>query len=45
VPSGGGTFDASFATPATSRADRLGVVAIVRERSSHRVLGAGSLDP
>jgi hypothetical protein len=45
VPGGGGTFDASFAIPATSRADRLGVVAIVRERSSHRVLGAGSFDP
>jgi hypothetical protein len=45
VPAGGGTFDASFAIPVTSRADKLGVVAILRDRSSHHVLGAGSTVP
>jgi hypothetical protein len=45
VAPAGGTFEAAFAVPSASRAEKLGVVAMVRERSSHRVLGVGFIDP
>lgn len=44
VSGGGGTSEGTLTVPPASRRDALGVIAVVQERLSRRVLGVGTLD-